>query len=165
MDRSATVPAASGTMITESARETRALGAALGALAVPGTLVALVGSLGAGKTQLAKGVADGLNMRNQVAPRPVGVLQGLTASVNNAAIVPHFAWGIPRWSRAPSRCRSCSASRAPRRPRCSSSRTSSSGLIGQPTVLNLISFGDVGSGLSSSPSPMPLGASPPAATT
>jgi tRNA threonylcarbamoyladenosine biosynthesis protein TsaE len=66
MDRSATVPAASGTMITESARETRALGAALGALAVPGTLVALVGSLGAGKTQLAKGVADGLGVTSVV---------------------------------------------------------------------------------------------------
>ena len=66
MDRSTTLPAAAGTIITESARETRALGAALGAQAVPGTLVALVGSLGAGKTQLAKGVADGLGVTSVV---------------------------------------------------------------------------------------------------
>jgi N-acyl-D-aspartate/D-glutamate deacylase len=37
-----------------------------------------------------KGVADGLPMRNQVAPRPVGVLQGLTASVHPIALCPSF---------------------------------------------------------------------------
>ena len=66
MDRSATAPAAAGTRVTESAAETRALGAALGALAQPGTLIALVGPLGAGKTQLAKGVADGLGVSSVV---------------------------------------------------------------------------------------------------
>lgn len=39
---------------------------------------------------VADGVADGLPMRTQVAPRPVGVLQGLTASVNPVAICPSF---------------------------------------------------------------------------
>jgi N-acyl-D-aspartate/D-glutamate deacylase len=39
---------------------------------------------------VAKGVADGLPMRNQVAPRPVGVLQGLTASVNPIMLCPSF---------------------------------------------------------------------------
>jgi N-acyl-D-aspartate/D-glutamate deacylase len=39
---------------------------------------------------VAQGVSDGLNMRNQVAPRPVGVLQGLTASVNPLALCPSF---------------------------------------------------------------------------
>jgi N-acyl-D-aspartate/D-glutamate deacylase len=39
---------------------------------------------------VADGVADGLPMRTQVAPRPVGVLQGLTASVNPIAICPSF---------------------------------------------------------------------------
>ena len=39
---------------------------------------------------VAKGVSDGLNMRNQVAPRPVGVLQGLTASVNPITLCPSF---------------------------------------------------------------------------
>jgi tRNA threonylcarbamoyladenosine biosynthesis protein TsaE len=45
---------------------TRAIGRALGAAAAPGTFVALVGELGAGKTQLAKGVADGLDVRSVV---------------------------------------------------------------------------------------------------
>jgi tRNA threonylcarbamoyladenosine biosynthesis protein TsaE len=66
MDRSLTAPAAAGEHVTESAAETRALGAALGTLARPGTLIALVGPLGAGKTQLAKGVAAGLGVRGVV---------------------------------------------------------------------------------------------------
>jgi tRNA threonylcarbamoyladenosine biosynthesis protein TsaE len=51
---------------TRSAAETRALGRALGTDAMPGTLLALVGPLGAGKTQLAKGVAEGLGIRSVV---------------------------------------------------------------------------------------------------
>ncbi len=39
---------------------------------------------------VAAGVADGLPMRTQVAPRPVGVLQGITASVNPIALCPSF---------------------------------------------------------------------------
>lgn len=45
---------------------TRALGRAIGAAAGPGTFVALVGELGAGKTQLAKGVAEGLGVTSVV---------------------------------------------------------------------------------------------------
>ena len=66
MDRSATAPAAAGSLVPDSARETRALGAALGAMVASGTLVALVGPLGAGKTQLAKGVAEGLGVTSVV---------------------------------------------------------------------------------------------------
>jgi tRNA threonylcarbamoyladenosine biosynthesis protein TsaE len=47
---------------TRSADETRALGAALAAVARPGDRLALVGPLGAGKTQLAKGFAIGLGV-------------------------------------------------------------------------------------------------------
>ncbi len=43
-----------------SADETLALGRRLGAAARPGDVVALVGDLGAGKTHLAKGMAEGL---------------------------------------------------------------------------------------------------------
>ncbi len=39
---------------------------------------------------VAGGVADGLPMRTQVAPRPVGVLEGLTASVNPVAVCPSY---------------------------------------------------------------------------
>jgi tRNA threonylcarbamoyladenosine biosynthesis protein TsaE len=54
------------TLRTRSAAETRALGRALGTDAIPGTVLALVGPLGAGKTLLAKGVAEGLGVRSVV---------------------------------------------------------------------------------------------------
>ena len=53
-------------LTTRSAAETQAIGRALGATAAPGTLIALVGPLGAGKTQLAKGVAAGLGVTTVV---------------------------------------------------------------------------------------------------
>ena len=54
------IPASSGTLVTRSAGETRAWGRALGATLKPGDVVALTGPLGAGKTTLAKGLAEGL---------------------------------------------------------------------------------------------------------
>jgi len=47
---------------TKSGAETVALGARLGRLLVPGDFIALVGELGAGKTQFAKGIALGLEV-------------------------------------------------------------------------------------------------------
>jgi tRNA threonylcarbamoyladenosine biosynthesis protein TsaE len=61
MDRSTTVPSA-GTLRSDSPEATRALGREIGVHAAPGTVLALVGELGAGKTQLAKGVAEGLGV-------------------------------------------------------------------------------------------------------
>lgn len=61
-----TAPAATGRLTSSSPDETRNLGAALGAAAPPGTVLALVGPLGAGKTQLAKGVALGLQVPSVV---------------------------------------------------------------------------------------------------
>jgi tRNA threonylcarbamoyladenosine biosynthesis protein TsaE len=55
-----------GTLTTRSEAETRALGRALGEAAGAGTLIALVGPLAAGKTQLAKGVAAGLGVTSVV---------------------------------------------------------------------------------------------------
>ena len=55
-----------GSLKTRSAAETRALGRALGRAARPGSVVALTGPLGAGKTQLAKGVAEGLGVTRVV---------------------------------------------------------------------------------------------------
>jgi tRNA threonylcarbamoyladenosine biosynthesis protein TsaE len=65
MDRSATA-STSGQLRSDSPEATRAIGRALGHAAAPGTLIALVGELGAGKTQLAKGMADGLDVRTVV---------------------------------------------------------------------------------------------------
>jgi tRNA threonylcarbamoyladenosine biosynthesis protein TsaE len=47
------------TRITRSAQETQALGRALGVLLAPGDLVLLSGTLGAGKTTLTQGIAQG----------------------------------------------------------------------------------------------------------
>ena len=67
MDRSAAAAApAAGTLDSHAPQQTRAIGRALGAAAVPGTVLALVGPLGAGKTELAKGVAEGLGVESVV---------------------------------------------------------------------------------------------------
>jgi tRNA threonylcarbamoyladenosine biosynthesis protein TsaE len=51
---------------TVSAAGTRSFGAWLAAVALPGDRIALTGTLGAGKTQLAKGFAAGLGVREVV---------------------------------------------------------------------------------------------------
>jgi tRNA threonylcarbamoyladenosine biosynthesis protein TsaE len=51
---------------TTSAAGTRSLGAWLAEVARPGDRIALIGALGAGKTQLAKGFAVGLGVRDVV---------------------------------------------------------------------------------------------------
>lgn len=70
MDRSAAAAAptttVAGTLTTSSPDQTRSLGRVLGAAAEPGTLLALSGPLGAGKTLLTKGVADGLGVTSVV---------------------------------------------------------------------------------------------------
>ena len=53
-------------LVTADAGETRAVGRSLGEAAGPGTVLALRGELGAGKTQLAKGVAEGLGVTSTV---------------------------------------------------------------------------------------------------
>jgi len=54
-------------LIARDVEATRALGAALGRSAEPGDVVCLFGELGAGKTQLAKGIAAGLGVTDTVA--------------------------------------------------------------------------------------------------
>lgn len=50
----------STTLISKSAAETTTIGAAIGRSIVPSTLIGLVGSLGAGKTNLTQGVGEGI---------------------------------------------------------------------------------------------------------
>ncbi len=54
------------TFISHSPEETRALGEAWGRAAAPGLVIALSGDLGAGKTQLARGLAAGLGITARV---------------------------------------------------------------------------------------------------
>jgi tRNA threonylcarbamoyladenosine biosynthesis protein TsaE len=66
-------PSAAAQVVTSRSPEaTRELAAALAQVAEPGDLIALVGELGAGKTQFAKGFATGL---------------GVTATVNSPSFV------------------------------------------------------------------------------
>ena len=52
--------------VTHSQEETIALGARLGALLQPGDVLILTGDLGAGKTQLTKGIADAMGVTGDV---------------------------------------------------------------------------------------------------
>ena len=52
--------------ITNSPEETEAIGAALGKLLVPGTVIAYKGDLGAGKTAFTRGLSRGLGCRELV---------------------------------------------------------------------------------------------------
>ena len=55
-----------GRLSSDSTDATRAVGRRLGLAAEPGALLALSGPLGAGKTQLAKGVGEGLGVTSVV---------------------------------------------------------------------------------------------------
>jgi tRNA threonylcarbamoyladenosine biosynthesis protein TsaE len=62
----ATAVATAGATETHAAHETREVGRAIGVVAQAGAVLALIGPLGAGKTQLAKGVAEGLGVTSVV---------------------------------------------------------------------------------------------------
>jgi tRNA threonylcarbamoyladenosine biosynthesis protein TsaE len=66
MDRATASAAPPRELHSTSPDETREIGRRIGAAAAPGTVLALVGPLGAGKTQLAKGIADGLGITGVV---------------------------------------------------------------------------------------------------
>jgi tRNA threonylcarbamoyladenosine biosynthesis protein TsaE len=53
-------------VVTRDAASTRALAAALAAVAQPGDLIGLIGELGAGKTQFAKGFGVGLGIADTI---------------------------------------------------------------------------------------------------
>jgi tRNA threonylcarbamoyladenosine biosynthesis protein TsaE len=64
------VTAFEATFASRSARATRALGAALGRALAPGDVVALVGELGAGKTELVRGVCAGAEVPEREVSSP-----------------------------------------------------------------------------------------------
>ncbi|MFH0963560.1 MAG: tRNA (adenosine(37)-N6)-threonylcarbamoyltransferase complex ATPase subunit type 1 TsaE [Planctomycetota bacterium] len=65
------------TLETGSAEETRAIGRALGRRLRPGDCVALTGELGTGKTQLVKGIAEGLGIDPRDVASPTFVLHAV----------------------------------------------------------------------------------------
>lgn len=66
MERSAAPAQVRGALVSGGPDETRGIGRALGEASFAGTVLALVGELGAGKTQLTKGVAEGLGVEGVV---------------------------------------------------------------------------------------------------
>ena len=76
-------------IVTHSAEETRALGARLARLFRPGDVVLLQGDLGAGKSELARGVARGLGIQGPV-PSPSFTI--LNAYEEGRLPLYHFDW-------------------------------------------------------------------------
>lgn len=76
-------------VITNSAAETRALGERLAGKLKPGDVVLLEGALGAGKSELARGVAKGLGVRETVTSPSFTIL-----NVYESGTIPlyHFDW-------------------------------------------------------------------------
>lgn len=74
---------------THSAAETRRLGAALGAQLEPGDVVLLHGDMGAGKSELARGIARGLGVSGPV-PSPSFTI--LNAYPDARVPFQHFDW-------------------------------------------------------------------------
>jgi tRNA threonylcarbamoyladenosine biosynthesis protein TsaE len=66
MERSTAPAAPPGSRVSVGPEETHEIGRRIGAASTPGTVLALTGELGAGKTQLAKGVAAGLGVTSVV---------------------------------------------------------------------------------------------------
>ena len=60
--------------LSENEEATETLGRTLGGLLVPGTVVALVGSLGAGKTRFVQAIATSLDVPRRMISSPTFVL-------------------------------------------------------------------------------------------
>ena len=76
-------------MITHSPQETRALGCRLAGLLQPGDVLLLLGDLGAGKSELTRGVAEGLGVTATVTSPSFTIL-----NVYDDGSIPlyHFDW-------------------------------------------------------------------------
>jgi tRNA threonylcarbamoyl adenosine modification protein YjeE len=76
--------------VTQSARETEALGEALARTLGPGDVVYLVGTLGAGKTTFARGLARGLGAAERDVASPTFALLHEYAGGDGAIVLRHL---------------------------------------------------------------------------
>lgn len=76
-------------LVTESADETEALGAAMAELLTAGSVISLEGDLGAGKTLFTRGLASGLHCRGAVASPTFTILMEHPAGGNGLPLY-HF---------------------------------------------------------------------------
>lgn len=76
-------------MKTHSPQETRALGAALAQLLRPGDVLLLLGDLGAGKSELTRGIAQGLGIAGPVSSPSFTILN---VYEDGALPLYHFDW-------------------------------------------------------------------------
>lgn len=72
--------------ITKGQEETRRLGTIFARHAYDGLYLALAGDLGAGKTQLAKGVAQGLGITGEVTSPTFTILHEYDAEIGRAHV-------------------------------------------------------------------------------
>ena len=76
-------------MLTHSPAETRALGAALARLLRPGDVLCLWGDLGAGKSELTRGIAEGLGVAGPVTSPSFTIMNVYS---DGRAPLYHFDW-------------------------------------------------------------------------
>ena len=84
------------TFATESVEETIALGERLAGLLEPGDVLVLVGDLGAGKTHLAKGIARGLGVTDEVTSPTFNILRLHDGSTAGGEPVQLAHWDLYR---------------------------------------------------------------------
>lgn len=87
------------TVISHDLEQTLAIGRTVSALAQPGDTIALVGELGAGKTQFVRGLAEGLGIAPEAVSSPTFVIMheyeaakmpDATASANHVSLLVHI---------------------------------------------------------------------------
>ena len=72
----------SQTFLTQSEQETKAVGRRLGACLAPGSVVSLRGALGAGKTVVAKGIAEALGITEAIVSPTFTLIQEYEGSMS-----------------------------------------------------------------------------------
>ena len=78
------------TIVSPSPKRTRSLGRALGKLLQPGDIVLLTGELGSGKTQFAKGIAQGLGIARPITSPTYNLIYEYRDDRDGRVLLRHF---------------------------------------------------------------------------